>query len=67
MADDTGRQSPTSEPEGRETESDARVLEEQQARIAALRVAVLSGRVPDEASFDYARFFGGPAKDAPEG
>ena len=46
----------------------AELLAEQQARIAALRAAVLSGQVPDdEASFDYARFFGGAATgDAPE-
>ncbi|RYC29567.1 hypothetical protein D3273_23275 [Lichenibacterium minor] len=55
-------------PAGGEAEARAKLLEEQEARIAALRTAVLSGRVPDEASFDYERFFGGPAKgDAPKG
>ena len=51
-----------------EADAGTKVLEEQQARIAALRAAVLAGQVPDdEASFDYARFFGGPARDdAPE-
>lgn len=46
----------------------SKLLEEQEARIAALRMAVLSGQVPDEETFDYARFFRGPAEDdAPEG
>ena len=53
---------------GQDADAASKLLEEQQARIAALRVAVLSGRVPDEDNFDYARFFGGPAKDDdPEG
>ena len=55
---------PAPDAEGAESADDgagAKLLEEQQARIAALRAAVLSGRVPDEATFDYARFFGGPA------
>ena len=55
-------------PAGDDAAAGSEVLEEQQARIAALRVAVLSGRVPDEAGFDYERFFGGPAKgDASDG
>ena len=41
--------------DGATTGSD--VLEEQRARIAALRVAVLTGRVPEEGEFDYERFF----------
>lgn len=53
---------------GQHSDARAKLLEEQEARIAALRAAVVSGRVPDEATFDYARFFGGPAKgEAPEG
>ena len=45
-----------SEPERDEAERD-HLLEEQKARIAALRVAVLTGRVPVEGEFDYERFF----------
>ena len=62
---------PAPDAEGAESADDgagAKLLEEQQARIAALRAAVLSGRVPDEETFDYARFFGTVAKDdAPGG
>ena len=55
-------------PAAQDADAGSKVLEEQQARIAALRAAVLSGRVPDEDTFDYLRFFGGPAEgDAPEG
>jgi hypothetical protein len=44
----------------------AKVLGEQQARLAALRAAVRSGRVTDDA-FDYERFFAEfAARDAPE-
>ncbi len=56
------------DPAGQDAVAGSKVLEEQEARIAALRAAVLSGRVPDDATFDYARFFGGPAKgETPEG
>lgn len=63
--DAAGAERPGAQAAGRGDADDvgARLLEEQQARIAALRAAVLAGQVPeDEAAFDYARFFGGPAK-----
>ena len=63
MTDDDG--TPSAAPV--ETDPGSKVLEEQQARIAALRTAVLSGRVPDEDNFDYARFFGPAKEEAPEG
>ena len=64
MADDDDGAAPT----GQDAAAGSKVLEEQQARIAALRAAVLSGRVPDDATFDYARFFGEPATgETPEG
>jgi hypothetical protein len=55
-------------PAAMDAAAGSKLLEEQEVRIAALRAAVLSGRVPDEDTFDYARFFGGPAAGgAPEG
>ena len=50
---------------GQDLDAASKLLEAQGARIAALRVAVLSGRVPDQDNFDYARFFGDLAKDEP--
>lgn len=48
-----------------DAEAGWRVIAEQQARIAALRAAVMAGRV-DEDAFDYAAFFGGkPDGDTP--
>ncbi len=62
IVDDDERPAPDARnPETAGGDAGADLLEEQRARIAALRFAVLSGRVPDEEAFDYARFFGGAA------
>ena len=52
-------------PAPADADAGTKVLEQQQARIAALRAAVLAGQVPDdEAAFDDARFLDGPATHA---
>lgn len=49
-------------PVGADVAEGATVLDEQQARLAALRAAVRSGQVPDDGAFDYERFFADLAK-----
>ena len=63
MTDPTPSPEPVDpDPVGDDAAAGWRVIAEQQARIAALRSAVLSGRVPDDESFDYEAFFAAQPK-----